>query len=310
MPRQFGDTGEYAGAGTGAGPALIKPLPQAATGAIDPRGFMDNQFEQFKGQYRQTFQRLKRQHGGDIESFSRAVAGLDAQADQYEAQYSNTVAQIDYIQGLVDSGYDADAGRRAMEQAAGIRVPAERERREDTFSVGQYNAHVNLAEEAGARTIKDPLGFIRKSKRKHAVPEKLLDEYLSYIAKIRYNQMSKQERIQADLAFDEGMGADPKTASAWKKLVRENPKLKSLRTYDPGLMKEVAKKVLGPVSPIAKAMVPKSTAKRFIGARAGMTYPYTAPRDATEEQAPIRQRNKRTGQVRISYDGGQTWQIE
>lgn len=100
----------------------------------DPRDLVNSQFEQFKRRYKTTYKRLKRLHGNDVESFNRAVGELDADAEQYEAQHANTMAQIDYIQKLIGSGYDADSGLRAQQEVAGIRLPAEAQPRTSTPS--------------------------------------------------------------------------------------------------------------------------------------------------------------------------------
>lgn len=309
------DTSAYAGAGTGQGPALIKPQGTPTQfGATDPRAFLNDQFGQFKERYKGTYKRLKNLHGNDVEAFNRDVAELDADAEQFEARMANTMGQIDYIQSLIDSGYSPEAGLRAQQEAAGIRLPAEpRGGAPSAFSVGQYGAHVRMAKEAGEATIEDPWGFIRPSKRKHADPDKLIDQYRQYRAKIRYDLLSPDEKIQADLAFDEGMGADDKTFKAWQKVMQENPEVKALRTYDPGLMAVAAQKVLGKnVSPLGKSVGKSIRRKPTVSpALAGAMW---APSQAFNVRkagvAPRRQLNRTTGQTRVSFDGGKTWQSE
>ena len=300
------DTSAYAGAGTGQGPALIKPQGTPTQfGATDPRAFLSDQFEQFKERYKGTYKRLRTLHGDNAEAFNRDIAELDADAEQFEAQMAYSMGQIEYIQALIDSGYDPEAGLRAQQEAAGIRLPAEPHKgAPSAFSVGQYGAHVRMAQEAGEAAIVDPWGFIRASKRKHADPDKLVDQYRQYRAKIRYDLLSYDEKIQADLAFDEGMGANDKTFKAWQKVMQENPEVKALRTYDPGLMAVAAKKVLGKsVSPLGKALEPKPRTRPIFGVSYPLVHGGGTP--------PVRrQLNRATGQTRVSYDGGKTWQIE
>ena len=58
------------------------------------------------------------------------------------------------------------------------------------------------------------------------------------------------------------------------------------------------------VSPLARTLR-KEKRYKYKGGSFGGGFMPTEPK----EQKPIRQRNTRTGQERISYDGGKTWSI-
>lgn len=235
--------------------------PQTAP-AIDPREVVGTNLKQLRADFKQRASTL-RASGLDANVHNRILAGWQDEYDQAKTELTGTVSQLDLIQQSVEAGGMApEAGREA-----GLRMIMPRETIDlmfpsvqagDSLSIGQYRAHVGMAEEAGTRTIVDPWGFIRKEKRKHADRDKLVSEYHQYRAKIRYNAMSRDEKIQADLAFDEGMGANDRTATAWTKVMRTDPQIKALRTYDPGLMAVAAKKVLGEkASPLGKSIARK-----------------------------------------------------
>ena len=313
------DTSAYAGAGTGRGPALVKPQDTPTQfGAIDPRSIVNSRLQSLRTTAEQQVAALDKA-GLDVPAYNRELGKLQTAYDADKAQMTERLALLDEIDSLVSAGHLSQEAahelgvRSVMPRHVADALFPKPEGAGDAFSVGQYGAHVRMAREAGEAAIVDPWGFIRPSKRKHADPDKLIDQYRQYRAKIRYDLLSYDEKIQADLAFDEGMGADDKTFKAWQKVMQENPEVKALRTYDPGLMAVAAKKVLGKsVSPLGKSVDKAKRRKQtFSPALAGAMW---APSQAFNVRkagvTPRRQLNRATGQTRISYDGGKTWQIE
>jgi hypothetical protein len=51
------------------------------------------------------------------------AAKIQQEYDAEKFRLADSLAQIDYIQKLVDSGYDPEAGLRAQQEVAGIRLP-------------------------------------------------------------------------------------------------------------------------------------------------------------------------------------------
>lgn len=235
--------------------------PQAAP-AIDPREVINTKLKEL-GDTNEARYNAVLKSGLDPQVIRRLATAIQDEHNQAKAELTGAMSQLDLIQQGVGAGEMApEAGREAAirmivpRETADLMFPSVRAG--DSLSIGQYKAHVGMAEEAGARTIVDPWGFIRKEKRKHADRDKLVSEYHQYRAKIRYNTMGRDEKIQADLAFDEGMGANDRTATAWTKVMRTDPEIKALRTYDPGLMAVAAKKVLGEkASPLGKSIARK-----------------------------------------------------
>lgn len=282
----------------------------------NPVDFVNSQFEQFKGQYKQTFKRLKQLHGNDTESFSRAVAELDAEAEQFEAQHANVMGQITYLQGLADSGYDADTILQAQNKAVGINLLAEPVERTVTpsatgMSPGTSNSWFNRWDEMGFDAISyDPgvLSFERVDKNKVKSFYKKERKIANLNDPRKVNEIPGFNEtflrwVASERGGDEALLEllDPKTG--------DDDMLRWFSKFSETSTGRVVNDKIDGVSPIAKSVwslmgtkkPPRGSDQRTYGA-----LNFGRPQTAT----PKRQTSPSTGRTRVSYDGGKTWQNE
>lgn len=211
----------------------------------DPRAFLNDQFEQFKGQYKATYKRLKRLHGNDVESFNRDIAELDVDAEQFEARHASTMGQIDYIQKLIDSGYNPEAGLRAQREAVGIRLPApvkpEQEPR-GRFSPTQmgYSGYPEMIEDMQIEGLN-----IDGSYNSAAMKQ----QYFRARDASFYNQFNTAQKREWDTMWANGF-YDPDMRRQWETQKQNDPDLFTSTADNSSVMRAVAKKA----SPLARSM--------------------------------------------------------
>jgi hypothetical protein len=286
--------------------------------AIDPREFVNNQFEQFKDRYRQTYKRLRKQHGNNVEAFNRDLARLDADADQYEAKHATAIAQIAYLQKAVESGLDAEAGLRAMERAAGIPSPSVQGVTPSAtgMSLAQQVGDIGkLTEIMNEFFIEDPWYAKPKLKKdsEAGMTSLFTDGWDAQNLSDPRNIAKRAGYIQS---FARAAANNNLTNKVWVKISdlktgsveirrRIAPDTDFGRAFN-GKFSDTKPK---PPTPLGKSVAEQ---KKPVYPTMGGWNPYVGrvkSRPAAIE-APKRQFNKKTGQTRISYDGGKTWQIE
>ena len=234
-----------------------------------------------------------RSYGLDPEAHNQAIAKLQGEYDQAKFQITSMRSQLDTIkQGMARGRIDPTLGREAMvrmvvpPETADAMFPKQAPVREGGLSPGQAKTlKESFGDRITAATI-NPKGW-GKANRKQVDPELLKEQYFTARAEYGYDTKPKADKIAFDLGWDSTIGSNKLALTAWKK-VREDPEIKTARTYDSRLLNIAARKVQGQgLSPFAASI----------------------QKQAPKQQEPRYQVNKTTGQKRVSYDGGKTWQV-
>ena len=158
--------------------------------------------------------------------------------------------------------------------------------------------------------------FWTRESKEPKTQQGLTNQYLEWRGLAQYDALNPLRQRQLDMQWDAYMAGDERFDKWWSNKEKREPavEIKAMRT--PG---KIGKMMRGRLE-IARGTTPfgRSVAKNKPRATLP-TEPLTfgmevahrlmAPASKPEQrQTPIRQRNKRTGQERISYDGGRTWQ--
>lgn len=119
--------------------------------------------------------------------------------------------------------------------------------------------------------------------------QSLVQQYRKWKQYVGYDQLDPVVQRQLDFEWDSWMAGDDQYDKWWYDKKNRTPmaEIRALRAKGPGT-RAIQRKVTD-VTPIGQAVINK---------KASQPQPRT-----------IRQRNTRTGQERISYDGGKTWQM-
>jgi len=130
----------------------------------------------------------------------------------------------------------------------------------------------------------------------------LIDQYRNWRQSELYSTKSLQERQQLDQEWDMTMATNSTYDNWW-----QDKKTKRKPIVDVQILRATGR-IAGAmrdkvISPIGRSLGRKK--KTGLGTQWG----YSPLGLGGAEQEPIRQRNKRTGQERISYNGGKTWKV-
>ncbi len=138
----------------------------------------------------------------------------------------------------------------------------------------------------------------------------LIGGYLQWRELAQYDALNPRRQQQLDQRWDISMTEDKRFDEWWLNKKKRQPiaEVRALRTRgDVG--KIMRGRITGAegVTPIGRSVTKEKPRGRWFGFPGGPPPPSSM--EPQIEQKPIRQRNRRTGQERISYDGGKTWRI-
>ncbi len=142
----------------------------------------------------------------------------------------------------------------------------------------------------------------------------IINQYSEWRSLIGYDAIAAKDpyrALQLDIQWDAFMAGHEKFDKWWLNKEKRQPivEIKALRT--PGDIGKVMRKRVVGATPLGTAV----KRDKLRGPALLRAYGASAPTRqkpapvAAPEQKPIRQRNRKTGQERISYDGGKTWEI-
>ena len=288
--------------------------PQA-TPAIDPRKIVSDRLGSLRADFKQRADTLKAS-GLDAGVHNRILAGWQDEYDQAKAELTGATSQLDLIQQQIGAGgMTQEAGREAAirmivpRETADLMFPSVRAEPRGRFTPSEFGSYVKEFQGRIESAVTKPW-----LARNYADPDMLKEQYFSARAAFAYDtDMNTDEQKGFDLAWDRAVSGNKLATTAWKKAMKEDPDLFTSRTYDARLLNIAAEKARGPVSPLARSVSKqtKKTTYPTMGAAyptAGGWNPWVGQRSAGAK--PRRQHNQKTGQTRVSYDGGRTWQIE
>ncbi len=189
------------------------------------------------------------------------------------------------------------------------------EQQQTPFSIGQITSQAVMKSiEDFAEAAPATPEFWTRAGNEPKTKQGIINQYREWRSLIGYDAVAAKNPIRArqlDQQWDAFMAGHEKFDKWWLNKEKRQPivEIKALRT--PGdIGKVMRKRVVGatPLGTAVKSDLPRGPALlRAYGARApARRKPAPA---AAPEQKPIRQRNRSTGQERISYDGGRTWEI-
>ena len=211
------DTSAYVGAGTGQGPALVKPSAQGQFGPTDPRAFVHTRLvalgDHYESQYKATRD-------------PQEAARIQQEYDTEKFRLADSLAQIDYIQALIDSGYDPEAGLRAQREVAGIRLPAPEQPRTLTPSAVGLSPSGMKSYVERFNTVRESILEYAKGKKwyrwdvKTANRDKMIERYFNERNLANLNDPRNAAKVPGfNQAFIESMGQDERTAELIKELL-------------------------------------------------------------------------------------------
>ncbi|GAG89194.1 unnamed protein product [marine sediment metagenome] len=148
----------------------------------------------------------------------------------------------------------------------------------------------------------------------------LIGQYVEWRALAGYDYMNPVRQNQLDQQWDAYVAGDEKFDKWWLNKKKRQPiaEIKALRT--PGKIGKMMRKRItdtGGITPLGRSVakdkprsvIPMDPSLFGVHAARGIVSAMK-PAPPVSEQQPIRQRNRRTGQERISYDGGKTWSMQ
>lgn len=241
----------------------------------------------------------------DREKFNTALAKLNSkyQMEEYKTRQAldAKLAEQKRFQQLMQT--DVHAQTREQQAQLRLELPAEQERlvfdqpkppkAPDTLSAAQITSPAMKKMITGFAEAAPDMPWIERGNRK--TPKGLLNAYTGWKSLVKYDFMSPEEQHQYDQLWDVYMGQDERFAKSWE---GNKPTLRIMQSRGRGAQ-AMKQRALGTTSPLGRAIGGKVSRR---------TQPEPAPQPVPQRQAPIQQRNRRTGQTRISYDGGRTWQ--
>ncbi len=132
--------------------------------------------------------------------------------------------------------------------------------------------------------------------------QSLVDQYQRWRESELYDTKSAQERKQLDREWDATMSSSPIYDKWWSSKTKHAlpTEVRALRST--GQIAGAMRSKVAGTTPLGRSL---GKSKQPAPSRQEQG-PAVQPR---QEQAPIVQRNKRTGQERVSYDGGKTWSM-
>lgn len=155
--------------------------------------------------------------------------------------------------------------------------------------------------------------FTRASKEPKT-EQGIINQYLGWRELIQYDAINPRRQQQLDMQWDAYMAGDERFDKWWSNKKKRQPtvEIKALRT--PGDMGKIMRERIvgtGGITPLGESIIkkmPLTPETAAMKAGKGISELFTKPKPVREApQKVIRQRNKRTGEQRISYDGGKTW---
>jgi hypothetical protein len=286
------DTSAYAGAGTGQGPALIKPSAQGQFESTDPRTFVHTRLAALRGHYEGQY---------NATSDLQEAAKIQQEYDVEKFKLADSLAQIDYIQKLIDSGYDPEAGLRAQREVAGIRLPRPtvdpREQRLQQVAelersgvvtpeqAAEIRSRIELFPEAESVVYRKPeqeprgrfsarelghgdlMGLIEDHQARGFNPDGsynpvlMKQQYFRARQRSFYGQMNSAQKREWEVTWLDTM-YDPEARRRWQGQVKSDPDLYAGKAGDSPLMRVADSKAIGGsivspswVSPIARGIV-------------------------------------------------------
>ena len=269
---------------------------------------------------------LNRSWFPDRGKFDTAVAKLNAKFQQMEltalTQLQQQTEEQQRVQQLIKGGTQGMG--RGEEAAVRMELGPEAERlaflpqqQQQPYSIGQITSEsvmesISEFAEAAPTTAK----FWTRAANEPKTERGLQEQYLEWRSLIQYDAINPLRQQQLDQQWDAYMAGDKRFDEWWSDKGKRKPtvEIKALRT--PGKMGKLMQDRIvgaGGASPLGRSVAKGKP--RFTLPTEPLTFGMEAahrllaPSKPRQEQAPIRQRNKRTRQERISYDGGRTWQM-
>ncbi len=285
-------------------------LPAAKTAPIQ-----DN----LRAQWRIEAEALGKQQFSDRGAFEAAKGKLDAKYKMKEhdaVQVLRQQLQADQKKQDLISGYkkEYEEGGMTPERRAVVesKYPEEVETaifgKEQEFILPSYLRSTGFRKNMEAYAKQAPtIGeFWTREGREPKTKKGLIAQYERWKESELYDtpDMTIDERGQLDREWDTLMASSKMYNKWWSDKATRKPIIEVKALRGTGKISDATKNMAAGVTPLGITLG-KQMRKRHYPAR------FTGGVIEKQEQKPkpIRQRNKQTGQERISYDGGQTWQM-
>ena len=257
------------------------------------------------------------------------LAKLNAKYQRLEFDSLSELQQQQRVQQLISQPRE-----RTREEEAGLRMELRPEAERLVFPPEPTQQQPFSISQLGSKAMIESIDYFAESAPdtpgwEWGPPKKtkqgLVNQYLQWRELAQYDALNPRRQQQLDQRWDISMAEDKRFDEWWLDKEKRKPivEIRALRT--PGDMGKIMRgRITGaegitplgrsvikekPRSAISKAALPMSgkEAREAYGFPGGPPPPGRTQPQAG--QAPIRQRNRRTGQERISYDGGKTWQM-
>ncbi len=250
------------------------------------------------GQWEIEANALNKTHFSDRGKFETAKAKLNAKYQQMEltaiTQLQGQVAEQQRVRQLIQHPQErsrVDEAQLRME----LRPEAERLVFPETQAGGAPYAQARL--EQYAETMREFAGRAEEKEGwEWGPPEKIREslesQYEAWQHRYGYAGMKLTQKNQMDDLWDAVMQEGKKAFKQWDPLSVD---VKALRARGQ-VSKTMAKRVTG-------------TPTKYDTTPLGQSIAEKTEKKPEPRQEPIRQRNRKTNQERISYDGGKTWQM-
>ena len=254
----------------------------------------------------------------DRGKFETAKAKLNAKYQRLEFDAFTNLQQQQQEQQQKQqllAGYrkKQQAGGIGKEEEAGLRLQFKPPEEEFIFGEEKYLSPQYLRSKGFIETIK---AYAKSAKGTKAwdwgkkQKQSLIDRYQEWREEELYSTKSPQEQQQLDKEWDELMLSDDNYNTWWENKKARKPitEVRALRAT--GRIADAMQDKV--VTPLGRSLGrrKKSLIEKTYGTGAEMRERYgLAKRAEPQQQKPIRQRNRLTGQERISYDGGKTWKV-
>lgn len=269
--------------------------------------------EPLHAQWRIEADALNKSWFSDRGKFETAKAKLNAKYQQMEltalTKLQQQVQERQQVQRLIQQPRQYT---RAQEADIRMQLGAEAERQVFPKAPAERTPFSPTEVLSLARNIRGAAEAATQEPWYHRGKEKtrksLIDQYLATVNMLRVSDpraFGRARQQQFNAIWNREMSMDPAFANWFDKQGKPPVEMEIMAARGPAA-EAVKKKAVG-VSPIGQSLS-KQRKWKIGGSILG---PVVKPvrEQAQPEQKPIRQRNKRTGQERISYDGGKTWQV-
>ncbi len=256
-------------------------------------------------------------------------AKLDAKYQQMElkafTQLQQQQEEQQRVQNLIQQPQERTRGEEAQLRME-LRPEAERlvfPTEPQPLSIGQITSPrliKNIQDYANAASTTHE--FFTRRENEPKTKQGLINQYRNWQKSVDYDAIiayAPGHARQLDIQWNEIMAEDPRYNKWWLNRETRQPiaEIKALQT--PGKIGRTMRKKIVGITPIGESIakakprsaIPMDPSLFGVHAVRALTRrkPIRTETSETSEQRPIRQRNKRTGQERISYDGGKTWSI-